>query len=1543
LGAAVVPTQLSVASAASPARLTLNVLLIGNGTSDPTTAAWQAALTSEGVAYTLATATGGYGAETVTLPALTNAGGGNFNGVVFAGSPLAFAAGQLTALDAYESTYAVRQIDGYAYPSPWLGQTEDSAGPLDGTTATLSAAGLAGLPGLKGPLPIEAGSYGYPATPVVGAPFTPWIENTAGQVLGGVYQHPSTDPQAGVSELSLNFDYNASMLQWLLLAPGLINWVTQGTHLGLYRNYFGQDVDDTFIADNSWSSQYQCTPGATEPSDYTCPAGVANNPADTPPDVQMSAADVAYVVAWEQANNITLNLAFNGVGACTAPSTGAASSANCNGAITDSGTTYTDPGQLADSSAPNDQGLINALLADKADFNWTTHTWSHEFLGCVVWQPQAVTSVVPNATGGSFTAGSYNYEVTAATAYGESEPSTPSAVTVGASGSVTLTWPDATNGTGTGGTPGPTLSQEEAVHTGGSGFWGYYVYRENPGATSYGLVGQVPEDSTGAATTYSFTDLGATAPGAAPGSSDSFPTATNPGIDCSSAANSWDPAADPTGSTDASIQTEIAWDQAFAAANALPNYSPSVAITGEHSGVENPNMPGALAATGVTTFATDASRQPTQYSLTSGAATALSAPRYPSNIYYNASNWTDELNEYNTLYVAPGVSIGNSTYPTETGHCGASSSTTCLSTPATQATLLASESRIMLSHVLANDPRVGYAHQTNLIGASNPSNGYVLLTLLSNMLAQYNAWTTTPLQQVTDATDAQTLALQSAWAKVLAPTQPSVTATEQNGVVTVTNTGASALNVPITVPLGTTVSGTPFGQSYGGESSAWTNLAAAGTITLAGSVAPTILSANFASSIVGAPFSDTVTTTGSPTATITEVGALPTGITFTDNTNGTATLAGTAAAGTGGSYPITISATNTAGTATQVFTLTNAEAPTITSATTASFSTGVAGTYTVTTTGYPAATITEVGALPAGLTFVDKGNGTATISGTAASGSAGSYPVSIKATNVSGSTATLGLAITVKASAAPVITSGATAYFTLNHGGAFAVSTSGSPIAAITEVGSLPAGLTFVDGGNGTALVSGTPTATGTTTLNVTAANGIAPNATQTLVIIVGQAPTITSAASATASVGAAFSFAVTTTGYPAASLGESGALPSGLVFALGTNGTATISGTPAAASGGRYPITISVVNGTGTTTQAFTLTVGQAPSITSATSATANVGAAFSFTVTTTGYPAPALTESGALPSGLVFTAGTNGTATISGTPATTSAGSYPITISVQNASGTATQTFTLTVGQGPSITSAASASATVGTAFSFTVSASGNPAPTLSEAGALPSGVTFTGNANGSATIAGTPTAGGAFTLTISAKNTTGTATQAFTLTVNQTPSITSASSASATVGTAFSFTLRATGYPTPALTETGVLPSGVTFTGSANGSATIAGTPTAGGVFTLTISAKNTTGTATQAFTLTVNQTPRITSAASASASRGRAFTFAVTATGYPTPTLSETGALPSGVTFTSNGAGKATLSGTPRSTGTFRFSITAKNSTATVTQTFTLSVR
>jgi len=80
----------------------------------------------------------------------------------------------------------------------------------------------------------------------------------------------------------------------------------------------------------------------------------------------------------------------------------------------------------------------------------------------------------------------------------------------------------------------------------------------------------------------------------------------------------------------------------------------------------------------------------------------------------------------------------------------------------------------------------------------------------------------------------------------------------------------------------------------------------------------------------------------------------------------------------------------------------------------------------------------------------------------------------------------------------------------------------------------------------------------------------------------------------------------------------------------------------------------------------------GTAPAITSASSTTFTVGTAGSFTVTTTGSPTPSLTESGTLPSGVTFTNNGNGTATLSGTPASGTGGTYTLTITASNGVGT-------------------------------------------------------------------------------------------------------------------------------------------------------------------------------------------------------------------------------------------------------------------------------
>ena len=191
------------------------------------------------------------------------------------------------------------------------------------------------------------------------------------------------------------------------------------------------------------------------------------------------------------------------------------------------------------------------------------------------------------------------------------------------------------------------------------------------------------------------------------------------------------------------------------------------------------------------------------------------------------------------------------------------------------------------------------------------------------------------------------------------------------------------------MPTGSTVNGAAFGQPYGGSLSEWLTLAggASETITVPSAVpghSPARQRRSFALNAAG---SFSVTTTGTPDPSLTETGALPAGVTFVDNGNGTATLAGTPT--TGGSFPITLAASNSAGTTTQSFVLTVPVAPTITSAASATSIVGLAGTFTVTTTGTPFPTITETGALPSGVTFVDNGNGTATLAGTPAAGSGG--------------------------------------------------------------------------------------------------------------------------------------------------------------------------------------------------------------------------------------------------------------------------------------------------------------------------------------------------------------------------------------------------------------------------------------------------------------------------------------------------------------------------------------------------------------------------
>ena len=202
----------------------------------------------------------------------------------------------------------------------------------------------------------------------------------------------------------------------------------------------------------------------------------------------------------------------------------------------------------------------------------------------------------------------------------------------------------------------------------------------------------------------------------------------------------------------------------------------------------------------------------------------------------------------------------------------------------------------------------------------------------------------------------------------------------------------------------------------------------------------------------------------------------------------------------------------------------------------------------------------------------------------------------------------------------PAITSANNATFVVGTAGSFTVTTAGIPIPNTSEAGTLPAGMTFADNGNGTGTLSGNPTASGLFSISFTAENGVGAPVTQLFTLMVNQPPAITSANNATFTVGAAGSFTVDTTGFPNPSITETGALPTGVTFIDNGNGTGTLSGTPGAA--GSFSITFSAQNGVGSAvTQTFTLTIGKGnQTITFTTNAPASAAYNSSFTTAATG-----------------------------------------------------------------------------------------------------------------------------------------------------------------------------------------------------------------------------------------------------------------------------------------------------------------------------------
>ena len=382
--------------------------------------------------------------------------------------------------------------------------------------------------------------------------------------------------------------------------------------------------------------------------------------------------------------------------------------------------------------------------------------------------------------------------------------------------------------------------------------------------------------------------------------------------------------------------------------------------------------------------------------------------------------------------------------------------------------------------------------------------------------------------------------------------------------------------------------------------------------------------------------------------------------------------------------------------------------------------------------------------------------------------------------------------------------------------------------------GSLPDGLTLSSSGT----VRGTPTIPGQFSFTVGVADTAGGSGSRGFTILIQPAPLgITGGPTSPVSVGTAINITFAATGgVPPYRFTPGGNFPPGVSFV-----NATLSGTPGATGDFNFSVTVGDSAGA-VVTRGFTLTVNASgpPTLSlGGTLLSGKVGVDYAAQIPVTGGTGPYSFTGAGLPDGLILSA----SGAVSGKP--TTPGSSSFTVSVTDSKGlTGSGNFGITIAPADLIIVTPSLpDAVVGTAYSATLVASGGVPPYTWTVTGLPDGVT----ANG-ATIGGTPTTAGKFTVTVSVKDSQpGSAPQTKSYGVAVAPPpppplvITTPTAPNGTVGTAYSATISASGGATPYTFSATGLPVGLSI--SASGA--ITGTPTVPGDATIVVTVKDSGG--------------------------------------------------------------------------------------------------
>ena len=477
---------------------------------------------------------------------------------------------------------------------------------------------------------------------------------------------------------------------------------------------------------------------------------------------------------------------------------------------------------------------------------------------------------------------------------------------------------------------------------------------------------------------------------------------------------------------------------------------------------------------------------------------------------------------------------------------------------------------------------------------------------------------------------------------------------------------------------------------------------------------------------------------------------------------------------------------------------------------------------------------------------------------------------------------------------------------------------------ALTGTQTLPPGLGFFP----TGLVSGTPTAAGSYTFQVTATDnsGLARSGTQAATIVIASSLVITTTSVPNAVAGSPYSQALVATGgiTPYTWAVASGALPPGLTLSPTTG---ILTGTPTTPGTFTFDATVSDSSTPQqTASRSFTIAVATQLLVTTASLPAASVGLPYSQPLAATGGTAPytwTLASGSTLPTGLSLSS----SGVISGVPS--AAGTVSFTVNVVDSSNpvrNAAKVLSIQV-VGPVVITSPPAigPSEAGIATLVQLTASGGVPPytwTLVD-GRLPRSISLSPNG----ILAGPLEETGTFAFTLRATDTlNNSATRLFTWVVRQrrvVPEILSVLP-SGQVGVFYASRVSVRNGTGPYQFSISGTPPGLTAATSGE----ITGTPTRPGTFTVTISLTDDNGdTASGTATIIISASAIVVAGDVSEGRVGAPLGTTFQATGGIGPYTFAGSGLPRGLSLSAGGS----LSGTPTEAGTFPVIITATDST------------